>query len=361
MREDDPRALLECTGQDSTSAPRFRFRDDVVTLHMYVSESPCGDATIYEIETAENKTEVNFTGAKIILSEDEEHQTNISSLQEDSEEEVKVRLGREQVQIVKRLRVKSSRSNIPNKMRSMSLCCADKLVRWNVFGLQGALLSKFLNEPIILSSICVSKDPRSVNGGQLAALHRSLVERIDETLRAQKSKTSDRSLNALNVSVVDASFESYKTSSEDRQLSPRKRKIGLISKTKCENTDKPRRKAACGMSLNWHRGSTSLMEITVGATGMKRGKKAKILHDVPRLASRLCRFNLWQSFARCNAIAAALSNDKCHTDRNRESYLGLKRRHGKYIDDSSFCRGPLKNWIRSGREDDFELITDAIN
>ena len=348
VREDDPRALLEC--KKSASAPEFGFRKDVISLHMYVSESPCGDATIYEIETAEGKTEVNFTGAKIILSGGEEHLTNITSLQEDSE--IKVRLGREQVQLVKKLRVKSSRSNIPDKLRSMSLCCADKIVRWSVFGLQGALLSKFLIEPITLSSICVSRDPRSVKGGQLAALNRSLVERIDETLKAQKSKAPNRSLNALNVFIVDASFESSKTSHEDEKISVgKKRKIGLISETKCDNLKK---KAACGMSLNWYRGPASSAEITVGATGLKRGKKAKELQDIPRLSSRLCRYNLWQSFARCNGIFAALSNDKWHTDVNRESYLRLKRRHGRYIDDSSFC-GPLVNWIRSGKEDDFEI------
>ncbi|EJK46748.1 hypothetical protein THAOC_34569 [Thalassiosira oceanica] len=353
VREDDPRALLECIQSSSAFAPEFRFKKDVITLHMYVSESPCGDATIYEIETTEGKTEVNFTGAKIILSGGEEHQTtNITSLQEEPEGEVKVRLGREQVQIVKKLRVKSSRSNIPNKMRSMSLCCADKIVRWSVFGLQGALLSKFLIEPITLTSICVSRDPRSVDGGQLAALNRSLVERIDETLRAQKSKSHNRSLNALNVFIVDAFFESSKTSHEEKKAIARKRKIGLISKTKCD-TDKPKRKAACGMSLNWHRGSASVVEITVGATGLKRGKKAKKLHDVPPLSSRLCRFNLCQTFVRCSDIVAALSNDKWHTDGNR-GYLCLKRRHGSYIDDSSFC-GPLLNWIRSGKEDDFEI------
>lgn len=56
--------------------------------------------------------------------------------------------------------------------RTISLSCSDKIMKWNIFGLQGTLLFAFLSKPLYLTSIVV---------GELyhqGALHRALVERI---------------------------------------------------------------------------------------------------------------------------------------------------------------------------------------
>ena len=129
------------------------------------------------------------------------------------------------------------------------------------------------------------------------------------------------------------------------------------------------------MSINWHqrsrcqsvkasardRKNNAMTEITIGATGLKRGKKPKAPGDVPGCASRLCRLEFLRRCKRCTAIRADAAGeaggdiDGPHGSGSAGKvggYMQYKRISGRMVGDDSFM-GPLKGWIRSGHDDDF--------
>ncbi|KAL3809439.1 hypothetical protein ACHAXA_007781 [Cyclostephanos tholiformis] len=421
----------------------FRLRRDI-SLHMYVSDSPCGDASIYEIrrrcdqqpqnnnesnEIGDTRdTELNFTGAKIILSAGDEGQYidrsngSISSIltcsfvdQESTRDDTKqsaITLGREETQQLGALRIKSSRSNMPPELRSTSMSCSDKILRWGVFGLQGSLLAMYISKPILLSSICVSKDLRSVDGGsddgQLAALKRALSGRIENVFKTTAKPCGNEDWRSPDVAVVDIVFESSKTAADHRylewQTNIKKSSVELTSSVPCkrprmhghaqnsvvkngsrhftpQSTSNSKKESACGMSINWHqnylvngnadrRRSNEATEITIGATGLKRGKRPKTPKDVLGSASRLCRFNFLLRCMRCKELQQLIPrsliadadvatkknslSDPSSPSTEGESYTQYKRRSGRYNGEECFD-GPLMGYIRSGNGDDFIL------
>ena len=402
------RQLLEVCN-NNTDGLTFKLKKNI-TLHMYISDSPCGDATIYEIRQQQQidkdkrseETVLNFTGAKLIMLSDSNTKndsiTSTLSCSVDTGDNSKqsiITLGREDTQQLGALRLKSSRSNISNRSTSMS--CSDKLVRWGVLGLQGALLSSYIPEPIILSSVCVSKDPRSINkgritnGSQLSALKRALPKRIESVLQKQQ-QSNDNKVVPPAVSVVDAIFESSKSAADyrfDEQNNERKRKLDHTDtapnkkvKTKHTSPDSQtfksihntsKQASACGMSINWHQthlqGSklggnkhddkVATTEITVGATGLKRGKKPKLPKDVLGSVSRLCRFNLLQRCLRCTDLCSSQFSSKEDTTAAK-TYMQYKQKCSKYAGIECF-KGPLAGFIRSGKEDDFQILHPDID
>lgn len=81
------------------------------TFWMYVSDSPCGEASIYQRSSVER----NFTGKKSRIVNSSIPETASSSL----------------------LRCKPGRVDIENSRRSSSMSCSDKICRWSCLGLQG--------------------------------------------------------------------------------------------------------------------------------------------------------------------------------------------------------------------------------
>lgn len=217
-----------------------------IQLHLYISDSPCGDASIYaldsrvydvsshtnavtsfsthirEDEVRETPT-LNFTGAKIIVPNPCHHDPSLLTLlppfhnshqgehviinppMEESTSSsnnrggISTHIAREiHTQVLSALRLKSCRSNIPTQFRTQSLSCSDKIVRWIVLGLQGSgPLTAFIPLPLRLTSIVVSQDPRSASCdvatvsnttgtteriSQLDALKRAIYHRAYEAL-----------------------------------------------------------------------------------------------------------------------------------------------------------------------------------
>jgi hypothetical protein len=427
-----------------------------ITLHMYISDSPCGDATIYEIQKLKDEvstdkatidcggccepqfeTEINFTGAKLILTDVEsdlptlmstnDNQYSLSDIitinnaenvnAKSSEASSTIKLGREHIQKLGALRLKSSRSNIPSHLRSTSMSCSDKLVRWGILGMQGSLLMMFIPEPIRLSMICVGRDPRAVDGTQLVALNRALGERISRGLEeVQRQCRNDECLDGMPpmVAVVDRIYESSKAESEYRhtmslynngkrsvcstdcephEIGSNKRArvdsdndaLTLTSdvkpsqENKCNQSlqRKVKKESPCGMSINWYQllnnvhdtaGAAKNVEIIVGATGLKRGKKPKQPLDVIKSSSRLCRCNFIHRWRRCLELSSQKASDGTQLiSRFKDildtptSYLQAKQSgidHGiasnieRVVENGD---SPMSGWVRSGIDHDFKI------
>jgi tRNA-specific adenosine deaminase 1 len=61
-------------------------------------------------------------------------------------------------QAVGALRTKSGRSDLSEQDRTMCMSCSDKILLWNLVGMQGALLAGVMDGPLLLSSVIVGAD-----------------------------------------------------------------------------------------------------------------------------------------------------------------------------------------------------------
>ncbi|XP_030013531.1 double-stranded RNA-specific adenosine deaminase isoform X2 [Sphaeramia orbicularis] len=116
---------------------KLQIKSDI-TFHLYISTAPCGDGALFDKSCSESGDEVEghqplFENAK---------QGKLRTKVENGEGTIPV----ESSAIV------PTWDGIQHGERLRTMSCSDKILRWNVLGLQGALLSHFLH-PIYLKSI----------------------------------------------------------------------------------------------------------------------------------------------------------------------------------------------------------------
>ncbi|XP_030625114.1 double-stranded RNA-specific editase B2 [Chanos chanos] len=114
----------------------YRLRENIL-FHMYISTSPCGDARLnspYEITA-------DLNNSRPLVKKFHSHlRTKIES-------------GEGTLPVRSQTPVQTWDGVLQGE-RLITMSCTDKISRWNILGLQGALLSHFL-EPVYLSSLTV--------------------------------------------------------------------------------------------------------------------------------------------------------------------------------------------------------------
>ncbi|CAG8606159.1 5222_t:CDS:2 [Dentiscutata heterogama] len=160
---------------NDTNYPPFRLRNNI-TFHMYISQSPCGDASTTSIALNQSPEDAELYINSYNINIDSQNydimKRNQTSECNDKIEVSKMkdgfRRGRVDYGSFGVLRTKPGRVD---SEPTLSMSCSDKIAQWNVVGLQSALLSELIS-PIYLSSITVG------DMFYIEDLNRALYERI---------------------------------------------------------------------------------------------------------------------------------------------------------------------------------------
>uniref|UniRef100_A0A8C7K6K8 Adenosine deaminase RNA specific n=1 Tax=Oncorhynchus kisutch TaxID=8019 RepID=A0A8C7K6K8_ONCKI len=134
--------LKHCEGsEDSIFEPaeenKLRIKPDT-TFHLYISTAPCGDGALFDKSCSED------------AGDGQGHQPLFENAKQ-GKLRTKVENGEGTIP-VESSTIVPTWDGIQHGERLRTMSCSDKILRWNVLGLQGALLSHFLH-PIYLASI----------------------------------------------------------------------------------------------------------------------------------------------------------------------------------------------------------------
>uniref|UniRef100_A0A8D0L2F0 Adenosine deaminase RNA specific n=1 Tax=Sphenodon punctatus TaxID=8508 RepID=A0A8D0L2F0_SPHPU len=135
----DPASTENSSIFEPAEGSTLKIKDDV-TFHLYISTAPCGDGALFDksctdqaVTTGESQHQPLFENAK---------QGKLRTKVENGEGTIPV----ESSDIV------PTWDGIQHGERLRTMSCSDKILRWNVLGLQGALLSHFI-QPVYLHSV----------------------------------------------------------------------------------------------------------------------------------------------------------------------------------------------------------------
>lgn len=152
-------AITEIDSIFSFNAATKKFEiSEKISFHFFTTHAPCGDASIYS--TSKDHTEPEAKRPKLESNSDDESIGNCLSSTEANFTGAKIIYKSTDVapdlmvQSIGEIRTKPGRGE-----PTLSISCSDKLAKWNVLGLQGALIYSLLDKPIYLDSVtlCNSK------------------------------------------------------------------------------------------------------------------------------------------------------------------------------------------------------------
>lgn len=225
------------------------------SIHLYISDSPCGDAAIYANATGTS----SFTGAK-----------QINGVQ------------REDTQMIGTLRTKSGRSDVKEENKTKSHCCSDKICRWLYLGLQGSLLT-LLIQPIYLTSIVIGRNPiaRSVEAQMdalTACIHRGRHDLSSISYCIDTHVTSIPE-NVIGIGKNDATLSYVSAGNSTNWIRTATSNTATVN---ISNNVMKRKFIQC---------SDGTVEITIASTGGRQGCTKSNL-GTSSSSSRLCKNNI---------------------------------------------------------------------
>lgn len=300
-------------------------------LHLYVSDSPCGDASIYPttIETAakeggsKNSTApetVDCSGGCESRAAKKQKVLDGSPVTSASAEEKLTYTGakpltfdREDTQQLGQLRLKSGRSNLRLEDRTQSMSCSDKLARWCLLGLQGRLLHNWI-DPVTLASITISSDPRATSCSALAdAISRAIPE------RAQAAATSISTVNSSQPSIQFPVVPAVYVTSVQYEWGKAAKSASVAAAGDGQKI------ATCGFSINWSLCCGNAVEVTLAVAGRKQGKGPQVGPAPAAFQSVLCKKRLFEALRQpCDASVdiEASTNDTSNSSKKSSNQVG---------------------------------------
>ena len=254
---------------------KFHLKDEL-TLHFLSTQTPCGDACILDANDENFTKEPAYKRQKMDGVAIEHTEDNIGSVVATVYTGAKL-IGSHHTdpmeQLAGAVRTKPGRGE-----RTLSMSCSDKLAKWQIMGVQGALLDNFLSEPIYFRTLNFCED------NSIEQLERAIWKRFkDQNYENNKYKLCIPEIRICNKPDFPYLQESTK------QPSPN----GLVW---CNMPENLRYSLFIKPTVNYKIKNCFIFRpYEISVNGKKQGVTSKKLHT-PSSALKISKYYLFKNF-----------------------------------------------------------------